>query len=83
MSEDGKRYIFHLRKGVAFQSNKYLRPLRDFNADDVIFSFMRQKDANNPYHKVSNGAHTNFESMEFGTLIDRIVKVDEHNVCKL
>lgn len=41
---------------------------------------MRQKDANNPYHKVSNGAYTNFESMEFGTLIDRIVKVDDHTV---
>ncbi len=80
VSEDGKRYTFHLRKGVAFQSNKYFTPTRDFNADDVIFSFMRQKDANNPYHKVSNGAYTNFESMEFGTLIDRIVKVDDHTV---
>lgn len=80
VSEDGKRYTFHLRKGVAFQSNKYFTPTRDFNADDVIFSFMRQKDANNPYHKVSNGAYTNFESMEFGTLIDRIVKVDDNTV---
>lgn len=80
VSEDGKRYTFHLRKGVAFQINKYFTPTRDFNADDVIFSFMRQKDANNPYHKVSNGAYTNFESMEFGTLIDRIVKVDDHTV---
>lgn len=80
VSEDGKRYTFHLRKGVAFQSNKYFTPIRDFNANDVIFSFMRQKDANNPYHKVSNGAYTNFESMEFGTLIDRIVKVDDHTV---
>lgn len=52
VSEDGKRYTFHLRKGVAFQINKYFTPTRDFNADDVIFSFMRQKDANNPYHKV-------------------------------
>ncbi|MFJ7501060.1 ABC transporter substrate-binding protein [Serratia grimesii] len=80
VSEDGKHYTFHLRKGVKFQSNKYFTPTRDFNADDVIFSFMRQKDANNPYHKVSNGAYTNFESMEFGTLINQIVKVDDNTV---
>ncbi len=43
VSEDGKVYTFHLRKGVKFQSNKYFKPSRDFNADDVIFSFMRQK----------------------------------------
>ena len=43
VSEDGKVYTFHLRKGVKFQSNKYFKPTRDFNADDVIFSFMRQR----------------------------------------
>ncbi len=43
VSDDGKVYTFHLRKGVKFQSNKYFTPTRDFNADDVIFSFMRQK----------------------------------------
>lgn len=37
VSEDGKVYTFHLRKGVKFQSNKYFKPTRDFNADDVIF----------------------------------------------
>lgn len=50
VSEDGKIYTFHLRKGVKFQSNKYFKPSRDFNADDVIFSFMRQKDPQHPYH---------------------------------
>lgn len=43
MSDDGKVYTFHLRQGVKFQSNKSFTPTRDFNADDVIFSFMRQK----------------------------------------
>jgi dipeptide transport system substrate-binding protein len=38
VSDDGKVYTFHLRKGVKFQSNKYFTPTRDFNADDVIFS---------------------------------------------
>ena len=80
VSEDGKVYTFHLRKGVKFQSNKYFKPTRDFNADDVIFSFMRQKDPNNPYHNVSNGNYSNFESLEFGSLITAIDKPDEYTV---
>ncbi|WP_426818264.1 ABC transporter substrate-binding protein [Winslowiella sp. 2C04] len=80
ISPDGKVYTFHLRQGVKFHSNKNFKPTRDFNADDVIFSFMRQKDENNPYHKISGGAYTNFESLEFGSLISAIDKVDDHTV---
>ncbi|WP_034947113.1 ABC transporter substrate-binding protein [Erwinia oleae] len=80
VSPDGKVYTFHLRKGVKFHSSKTYKPTRDFNADDVIFSFMRQKDPNNPYHKVSNGTYANFESLEFGSLIQNIEKVDDHTV---
>jgi dipeptide transport system substrate-binding protein len=65
---------------VKFQSNKSFTPTRDFNADDVIFSFMRQKDVNHPYHNVSNGSYSNFESLEFGSLITAIDKVDDHTV---
>ena len=80
VSDDGKVYTFHLRKGVKFQSNKYFTPTRDFNADDVIFSFMRQKDPQHPYHNVSNGNYSNFESLEFGKLITAIDKVDDNTV---
>jgi len=80
VSEDGKVYTFHLRKGVKFQSNKFFTPTRDFNADDVIFSFMRQKDPQHPYHNVSNGNYSNFESLEFGKLITAIDKVDDNTV---
>lgn len=80
ISPDGKTYTFHLRKGVKFQSNKYYKPTRDFGADDVIFSFMRQKDPQHPYHNVSNGTYANFDSLEFATLIQSIDKVDEHTV---
>jgi dipeptide transport system substrate-binding protein len=80
VSDDGKVYTFHLRKGVKFQSNKYFTPTRDFNADDVTFSFMRQKDPQHPYHNVSGGSYSNFESLEFGQLITAIDKPDEYTV---
>ncbi|MEC5320849.1 ABC transporter substrate-binding protein [Brenneria populi subsp. brevivirga] len=80
ISEDGTVYTFHLRKGVKFQSNKYFKPTRDFGADDVIFSFMRQKDPQHPYHSVSKGIYSNFASLEFGSLIKNIEKLDDHTV---
>lgn len=44
ISPDGKTYTFHLRKGVKWQGSKLFTPTRDLNADDIVFSFMRQKD---------------------------------------
>lgn len=80
ISPDGKVYTFHLRKDVKFQTTKHFTPTRNFNADDVIFSFMRQKDPANPYHNVSGGVYANFDSMALGTLITAIDKPDEHTV---
>jgi len=80
ISPDGTVYTFHLRKNVKFQSNKQFKPSRDFNADDVIFSFMRQMDPKNPYHNVSGGTYSNFESLELSTLIKGIDRVDDHTV---
>ena len=39
---DGLVYTFQLRKGVKWQTTKTFTPTRDFNADDVIFTFERQ-----------------------------------------
>ncbi len=38
VSEDGKTYTFHLRKGVKWHDNKEFKPTRELNADDVVFS---------------------------------------------
>ena len=80
VSEDGMEYTFHLRKGVKFHTTKDFTPSRDFSADDVIFSFMRQKDANHPYNKVSGGTYEYFGSMSMDSLIKDIVKVDDNTV---
>ncbi len=69
VSEDGKTYTFHLRKGVKWHDNKEFKPTRELNADDVVFSFDRQKNAQNPYHKVSGGSYEYFEGMGLPELI--------------
>ena len=75
IAPDGKTFTFHLRHGVKWQSNKNFKPTRDFNADDVLFSFERQwKDAN-PYHKVSGGGYDYFNDMSFNKLLVSIEAV--------
>ncbi|MDJ0024922.1 ABC transporter substrate-binding protein [Pantoea eucrina] len=80
VSEDGKTYTFHLRQGVKWQSTKDFKPTREFNADDVVFSFERQLDKNNKFHGVSGGSYEYFEGMDMPKLIGKIEKVDDHTV---
>ena len=81
MSEDGLTYTFHLRQGVKFHSNDKFTPTRDFNADDVIFTFMRQASAENPWHEYIPGiTYEYYSSMEMDKLIKSIEKVDDHTV---
>ncbi|MEE3652146.1 MULTISPECIES: dipeptide ABC transporter periplasmic-binding protein DppA [unclassified Brenneria] len=80
ISEDGKTYTFHLRKGVKWQDSKDFKPSRDFNADDVLFSFLRQQDVNHPYHKVSGGSYEYYQGMGMPDLISKIEKVDDYTV---
>ena len=80
VSDDGLTYTFKLRKGVKFHTTKGFTPTRDFNADDVIFSFERQRNKEHPYHKVSGGQYEYFVSMDMPGLIKSIEKVDDHTV---
>jgi len=80
ISPDGKTYTFTLRQGVKFNSNKYFKPTRDFNADDVIFSVMRQKDENHPYHKVSQASYEYFNDVGLDKLIKEVKKIDDQHV---
>ncbi|MGB9095123.1 dipeptide ABC transporter periplasmic-binding protein DppA [Erwinia sp.] len=80
VSADGKTYTFHLRKGVKWQTTKDFKPTRDFNADDVVFSFERQLDKNNKYHGISGGSYEYFEGMDMPKLISKIEKVDDNTV---
>ena len=80
VSDDGLTYTFTLRKGVKFHSNKDFTPSRDFNADDVIWSFDRQRDENHPMFKVSGGQYEYFQSMDMPSLIKSIDRVDDYTV---
>jgi dipeptide transport system substrate-binding protein len=80
VSPDAKVFTFHLRKNAKWQSNKYFKPTRNFDADDVIFSFERQWKDSNPYHKVSGGGYDYFGDMGMPDLLASIEKVDDSTV---
>jgi len=80
ISKDGLTYIFHLRKGVKWQSNKLFKPSRDFNADDVLFMFERQWKENDPYFKVTSSNHAYFGDMGMPKLLKSVDKVDDYTV---
>jgi ABC-type dipeptide transport system, periplasmic component len=80
VSEDGLEYTFHLRKGVKFQTTDFFTPTREFNADDVIFSFMRQNDEKDPWYSYAGGTWEYWTGMDMPSLVKSIEKVDDHTV---
>jgi dipeptide transport system substrate-binding protein len=80
VAEDGLSVTFNLRQGVSFHSNGDFTPTRDFNADDVIFTFDRQGNAENPYNQVSGGTWEYFAGMSMPDLIESMEKVDDYTV---
>ena len=74
ISDDGLEYTFHLRPGVKFHTTDAFTPSRDFNAEDVLYSFQRQLDPNHPYHQVSGGTYEYFQGMNMGSLLAAVVR---------
>jgi dipeptide transport system substrate-binding protein len=81
VSPDGLTYTFHLRPNVAFQSTEYFKPSRKLSADDVVFSFQRMLDDNNPWHKVAGASgFPHAQSMGLVKLIKSVTKTDDNTV---
>ena len=79
-SDDGLTYTFKLRKGVKWHSNKNFTPTRDFNADDILYSFNRQWKEDHPYHGVSGGKYLYFGWMDMAAALKSIDKVDDYTI---
>src|SRR5690606_21632882 len=81
VSDDGLEHTFKLRPGVKFHTTSFFTPTRDFNADDVLFSFERQLRPDHPWHQYTAGIGWEyFNGMSMPDLIKEIVKVDDMTV---
>lgn len=81
VSEDGKEYVFKLRKDVKFHTTDFFTPTRTLNADDVVFSIDRQINKSNPWNQYVAGAAWEYAAgMGFPDLIKSVEKVDDLTV---
>ncbi len=80
VSKNKLTYTFNLRKNIKFHTTKYFIPTRDLNADDVLFSFNRQREKSNPYFLVGGGIYEYFQSMEMDKLIKSVEKVNNFKI---
>lgn len=78
--DNGATYRFHLREGVTFQQTAWFTPKRNFNADDVVFTFQRIFDRNNPWHNVNGSSFPYFDSLQFADTVQSVRKLDNHTV---
>ncbi|KDR36972.1 peptide ABC transporter substrate-binding protein [Caballeronia grimmiae] len=79
-SPDAKTFTFHLRHGVKFQSTSYFKPTRDFNADDVVFTFKRMIDPNEPFQKAHPVSFPYLTDLGYDKNIASVDKLDDYTV---
>lgn len=72
ISDDGLTYVFTLRENVKFHDDSA------FNADAVVFNFMRQHDENHPYYQY--GPYKYWGFMNFDKIIDDVQALDTYTV---
>lgn len=80
VSADQRTVTFHLRKGVKFQTTAYFKSTRDFNADDVLFTFNRMLHADDPFRKGYPASFPYFSDLGFDKNIESIDKTDDYTV---
>lgn len=80
ITPDGLTYTFHLREGVKFHTTPYFKPTREFNADDVLFTFNRMINKDDPFRKAYPTEFPYFTDMGMDTNITKIDKIDDHTV---
>jgi dipeptide transport system substrate-binding protein len=79
ISDDGLTYTFKLRRGVKWHSNREFTPKREFNADDVMFSFLRMMDEKHPFHSVGGTSYEYYAGL-VEPFLKTVEKVDDYTV---
>ena len=80
VSPDGLTYTFHLRHGVKFQTTSFFKPTREFNADDVVFTYQRMLDPEQPFRKAYSVPFPYFTDLGLAKNIAKIETVDPYTV---
>ncbi|MFG6433325.1 ABC transporter substrate-binding protein [Roseateles sp. LYH14W] len=80
VSPDGLAYTFELRRGVAWHASDEFKPTREFNADDVLFSFGRLLSRDSAFAKAFPGVSPYVVSFGWEKLVRKVEKLGPHQV---
>lgn len=80
ISADAKTFTFTLRRGVRFHSTPYFTPTREFDADDVVFTFTRLVDPATPFNRAFPATFIYPQSLGLAAMIQGIDKLDPYTV---
>jgi peptide/nickel transport system substrate-binding protein/dipeptide transport system substrate-binding protein len=80
VSPDAKVFTFHLRKGVRFHKTPGFTPTREFNADDVLFTFGRFIHPDDPFNKAFPAQFVYPQNLGLQQAIASIDKLDAMTV---
>lgn len=73
VSDDGTVWTFNLREGIKFHDGT------DFNADAVVFSFMRILDENHPLYGLEDTSYSYLDYL-LSSVIEDVVAIDDNTV---
>ncbi|HLL19209.1 MAG TPA: ABC transporter substrate-binding protein [Rubrivivax sp.] len=80
VSPDATVFDFKLRRGVQFQRTPYFTPSREFNADDVLFTFKRMVDPQLPFNVAFPATFVYPQSLGLDKMIAGIDRIGDHAV---
>ena len=80
LSPDGLAYSFQLRRGVAWQTTPDFKPTREFDADDVVFTFGRLLGRDSAFAKALPGMSPYVASFGWEKLIRKVEKLSPQEV---
>lgn len=80
VSPDAKTFTFQLRRGVKFHRTPWFTPTREFNADDVMFTFTRLIDPKLPFNVAFPATFVYPQSLGLAQMVAGIDRVSDHEV---
>lgn len=80
VSPDARTFTFTLRRGVTFHTTPAFTPTREFNADDVLFTFGRFIEAAHPFNAAFPATFVQPQSLGLAQMIAGIDRLDDHTV---
>ena len=80
VSPDGLAYTFELRRGVTWHTIEGFKPTREFNADDVLFTFGRLLSRDSAFAKAFPSVSPYVVSFGWEKLIRKVEKLGDHQV---